>query len=109
LLLPGHGSATARVSETIDESIAHRVKREELLCAALGASPRSVSDLALDLYRGVPQHLIKFAEKQVLAGLQKLAREGKASEARVDGAKGWCANSSAEGSPALPDRLAAGR
>ena len=74
LLLPAHGGATARVQETIDESIAHRQKREEMLCAALGPKPRTVAELALEMYRGVPEHLMKFAQLQVLAGLQKLAR-----------------------------------
>jgi endoribonuclease LACTB2 len=90
LLLPAHGGATARVQETIDESIAHRQKREEMLCAALGPKPRTVAELALEMYRGVPEHLMKFAQLQVLAGLQKLAREGKARETGVGDARGWC-------------------
>jgi endoribonuclease LACTB2 len=90
LLLPGHGPVTSRALDTIDESIAHRVKREELLCAALGDGPRAVEDLALELYRGVPAHLMKFARMQVLAGLQKLAQEGKAQEATVGAVRGWC-------------------
>jgi ribonuclease/clavin/mitogillin len=90
LLLPGHGPATSRALEAIDESIAHRVKREEMLCAALGPVPRAIEDLALELYRGVPAHLMKFARMQVLAGLQKLAQEGKAQETIVGAMRGWC-------------------
>jgi glyoxylase-like metal-dependent hydrolase (beta-lactamase superfamily II)/8-oxo-dGTP pyrophosphatase MutT (NUDIX family) len=90
LLLPGHGPATSRALDTIDESIAHRVKREEMLCAALGSVPRPIEDLALELYRGVPTHLMKFARMQVLAGLQKLAQEGKAQEITAGAVRGWC-------------------
>ncbi len=85
LLLPAHGGASSRPAETIQEAILHRVKREEQLLAALGPSPRTVRDLADDLYRGVPPPLLRFAELQLLAGLQKLAREGLVRE----GAGGW--------------------
>jgi endoribonuclease LACTB2 len=80
LLLPAHGGASSRPAETIEECILHRVKREEQLLAALGPSPRSVRDLADELYRGVPLPLLRFAELQLLAGLQKLAHEGLARE-----------------------------
>jgi glyoxylase-like metal-dependent hydrolase (beta-lactamase superfamily II)/8-oxo-dGTP pyrophosphatase MutT (NUDIX family) len=90
LLLPGHGPATSRALDTIDESIAHRIKREEMLCGALGPVPRPIEDLALEMYRGVPAHLMKFARMQVLAGLQKLAQEGKAYEKTEGPVQGWC-------------------
>jgi hypothetical protein len=33
---------------------------------------------------------MKFARMQVLAGLQKLAQEGKAQETTVGEVRGWC-------------------
>jgi glyoxylase-like metal-dependent hydrolase (beta-lactamase superfamily II)/8-oxo-dGTP pyrophosphatase MutT (NUDIX family) len=93
LLLPSHGAASSRAVETIDESIAHRLKREELLTAALGPEPRTVRDLALELYKGVPEHLMRFAELQVLSGLYKLRQENKAVEAAAGDGKSWCSAS----------------
>src|SRR5207253_1117101 len=54
LLLPAHGSASARPRQTLDEALAHRVKREEQLLAALVPRPRTVSELLPELYRGLP-------------------------------------------------------
>jgi glyoxylase-like metal-dependent hydrolase (beta-lactamase superfamily II) len=85
LLLPAHGPASSRPALTLDECLAHRAKREEQLLAALGPSPRTVADLALDLYRGLPPALTRLAELQTLAGLEKLRREGRAAM----GDAGW--------------------
>jgi glyoxylase-like metal-dependent hydrolase (beta-lactamase superfamily II) len=79
LLLPGHGSASARVDHLLDQCIAHRKQREQELVALLAEGPRSVKDLAQSVYRGLPDPLMRFAELQVLAGLQKLEREGRAA------------------------------
>jgi glyoxylase-like metal-dependent hydrolase (beta-lactamase superfamily II)/8-oxo-dGTP pyrophosphatase MutT (NUDIX family) len=89
LLLPGHGSASSRALEVIDESIDHRRKREEMLCAALGAEARTVRDLALELYKGVPEHLMRFAEMQVRAGLEKLDREHKVEAVDLGKNRTW--------------------
>jgi glyoxylase-like metal-dependent hydrolase (beta-lactamase superfamily II)/8-oxo-dGTP pyrophosphatase MutT (NUDIX family) len=85
LLLPAHGSPSSRPRQTIEDALAHRAKREEMLLAALGPAPRTIPDLALELYKGLPAPLMRFAELQVLAGLQKLQREGRVEP---DGA-GW--------------------
>jgi glyoxylase-like metal-dependent hydrolase (beta-lactamase superfamily II)/8-oxo-dGTP pyrophosphatase MutT (NUDIX family) len=78
LLLPAHGSPSARPGYVLDQCLAHRREREEQLLQVLGAEPRRVADLALEMYRGLPSALLRFAEMQVLAGLQKLQREGRA-------------------------------
>jgi glyoxylase-like metal-dependent hydrolase (beta-lactamase superfamily II)/8-oxo-dGTP pyrophosphatase MutT (NUDIX family) len=77
LLLPGHGNPSARPRETIDECLAHRAKREAMLLSALESGPRTVNDLADELYKGIPSEVMRFARLQVLAGLQKLQREGR--------------------------------
>ena len=84
LLLPAHGPPSARPAFTIDECLEHRRLREEQLLEALGAHPRTVADLAKEMYRGLPAEMMRFAEWQVLAGLQKLKNEGRASAA-LDG------------------------
>ena len=75
LLLPAHGSPSARPRQTLEEAIAHRARREEQLLAALAAGPRTVGELFEEIYQGLPDHLRRFAELQILAGLQKLERE----------------------------------
>ena len=80
LLLPAHGSVSARPGVVLDECISHRRKREEQLVQALTAAPRRVTELAQEMYRGTPAEVMPYAEKQVLAGLLKLRREGRAVE-----------------------------
>jgi glyoxylase-like metal-dependent hydrolase (beta-lactamase superfamily II) len=79
LLLPSHGSPTPRCREVIQEQLDHRLKREEQLLAALRMGPRRINELAEELYRGLPPALQRFAEWQVTAGLEKLRREGQAT------------------------------
>jgi len=45
---------------------------------ALAPGPRSIPELAVELYRGLPPKLMALAELQTLAGLQKLQREERA-------------------------------
>jgi ribonuclease/clavin/mitogillin len=80
LLLPAHGSVSARPHFVLDECVNHRHKREEQLVQALTAGPRRVPDLAQEMYRGAPVEVMPYAEKQVLAGLLKLRSEGRAVE-----------------------------
>jgi ribonuclease/clavin/mitogillin len=78
LLLPGHGSVSSCPQKTIEMCIAHRNQREEQLLASLASGPRSMDDLLPEVYKGVPEPTMKFAQLQLLAGLEKLEREGKA-------------------------------
>ncbi len=78
LLLPAHGSVSARPHFVLDEAVNHRRKREEQLVQALASAPRRVAELAQEMYRGAPAEVMPYAEKQVLAGLLKLEREGRA-------------------------------
>ena len=78
LLLPGHGSASSSPQKTIEMCIAHRIQREEQLLASLGSGPRSMDDLLPEVYKGVPEPMMRFARLQLLAGLEKLEQEGKA-------------------------------
>jgi glyoxylase-like metal-dependent hydrolase (beta-lactamase superfamily II) len=85
LLLPGHGSASARPMHLLEQSLEHRRLREGELLAALKDGPHKVPQLAQTVYRGLAPPLIRFAELQILAGLQKLEREGRASRSDA----GW--------------------
>jgi glyoxylase-like metal-dependent hydrolase (beta-lactamase superfamily II)/8-oxo-dGTP pyrophosphatase MutT (NUDIX family) len=81
LLLPAHGPPSARPDHTLAEALEHRRLREEQLLSLLGEQPRSVAELALEMYRGLPAKMMRFAEMQVLAGLLKLQDEGRMSPA----------------------------
>jgi glyoxylase-like metal-dependent hydrolase (beta-lactamase superfamily II)/8-oxo-dGTP pyrophosphatase MutT (NUDIX family) len=77
LLLPAHGSASARAAHLLDEAIAHRLAREQQLLDALSTGIRTLPQLTQELYRGLPAKLLPLAELQVRAGLEKLQREGR--------------------------------
>jgi glyoxylase-like metal-dependent hydrolase (beta-lactamase superfamily II) len=81
LLLPSHGSPTVRPGAVLADAIAHRQEREQQLISALAAGPRRIPELAVELYQGLPAPLVRFAEMQIAAGLQKLQREGRAEQA----------------------------
>jgi glyoxylase-like metal-dependent hydrolase (beta-lactamase superfamily II)/8-oxo-dGTP pyrophosphatase MutT (NUDIX family) len=88
LLMPAHGIVSSRPTHTIDEWLSHRAKREEMLLESLSV-PRTVAELAIQVYRGLPEPLMKLAELQVLAGLQKLAKEGRVQQAGEPDARLW--------------------
>jgi glyoxylase-like metal-dependent hydrolase (beta-lactamase superfamily II)/8-oxo-dGTP pyrophosphatase MutT (NUDIX family) len=90
LLLPAHGSPTARPRQVLQEAIAHRVRREGQLLAALDSAPRGVAELAQELYKGLQPSMMRFAELQVEAGLGKLQRDGRVAWAQVGERQGWC-------------------
>jgi glyoxylase-like metal-dependent hydrolase (beta-lactamase superfamily II)/8-oxo-dGTP pyrophosphatase MutT (NUDIX family) len=89
LLLPAHGPVSARPAFTLAECLEHRRKREEQLLQMLGAAPRLIPDLAREIYRGLPANLLRLAELQVLAGLQKLQREGQVIEVPTADGTAW--------------------
>ena len=80
LLLPAHGNVSARPAETLREALAHRARREEQLVEALQNGPQTAAELTAELYRGLPEALMRFARWQVQAGLEKLRKEGRAEE-----------------------------
>jgi glyoxylase-like metal-dependent hydrolase (beta-lactamase superfamily II)/8-oxo-dGTP pyrophosphatase MutT (NUDIX family) len=77
LLLPAHGSPSSRPALVLEECVKHRQDRERQLLDALGDGPRSVRELAVQMYRGLPAKVMRFAEMQVLAGLRKLENENR--------------------------------
>ena len=79
LLLPAHGSPSARPAFVLEQALAHRREREEQLLQTLSTGSRTVPELAMELYRGLPAELMRFAEMQIRAGLHKLQGEGRAS------------------------------
>ena len=89
LLLPAHGPPSARPAFLLQECLAHRAQREAQLVEALAGPPRTVPELAVEVYRGLPAPMMKYAEMQVAAGLQKLEREGRAEAVAGAGGTAW--------------------
>lgn len=81
LLLPSHGSASSRPARTLAEALEHRARREEQLLALLRSEPCRIAEIVAELYKGLPQELMRMAELQTLAGLLKLQREGRVESA----------------------------
>jgi glyoxylase-like metal-dependent hydrolase (beta-lactamase superfamily II)/8-oxo-dGTP pyrophosphatase MutT (NUDIX family) len=77
LLLPAHGSPSARPAFLLEQALTHRREREEQLLQVLGDEARTVPELAGEMYRGLPAQLMRFAEMQVAAGLHKLQGDGR--------------------------------
>jgi endoribonuclease LACTB2 len=77
LLLPAHGSPSARPDFILEQALTHRREREEQLLQVLETAPRTVAELVLEMYRGLPENLMRFAEMQIQAGLHKLQKEGR--------------------------------
>ncbi len=80
LLLPSHGSPSARPTFLLEEALSHRAKRETQLLAALAEGPRRVTEMSREIYRGLPSNLMQLGELQLLAGLRKLERESRVVE-----------------------------
>jgi glyoxylase-like metal-dependent hydrolase (beta-lactamase superfamily II) len=78
-LAPGHGDVMTDPPQVIMTLIRHRQRREQKIAAALESLQRSsLDELVLLAYDDVPEHLIPWAKKTLLAHLYKLQREGRA-------------------------------
>ncbi|MGF1579254.1 MAG: MBL fold metallo-hydrolase [Gemmataceae bacterium] len=80
LLLPSHGMPTSQPHHLLQQAVKHREKREKLLVEALRGRPQSIREMVPDLYKGIPEHLLRLAELQTQAGLIKLRNEGKVEQ-----------------------------
>ena len=87
-LFPAHGSPTGAAVRRIRALIAHRLERESKVLAALDVGPRSLEDLVPRVYDDTPRELWGWAERSLLAHLEKLEREGRAERA----GEGWRAS-----------------
>ncbi len=85
--LPGHGPMLETPRPFVRDLLAHRMKREAAILAALDSRPASTTGLVEALYSKIDPTLKRAAERNVIAHLQKLSREGRA----VERAEGWLA------------------
>lgn len=84
-MFPGHGPVMGAGDRVVQRYIKHRQAREEKVVAALRAGHRTPQDMLPTVYDDVPPALHAFAERSLLAVLEKLSSEGRV--AAVD--DGW--------------------
>ncbi len=84
VLFGGHGPAIANPYEKIDEYIAHRRQREEVILAAVREGASTPKEIVARVYTDVSPKAHAMAERAVLAHLEKLIADGLVSE-QTDG------------------------
>ena len=75
--LPGHGPALTDPHPYVQALLDHRIARENAIAAALGGGPQTSKGLVDGLYSKIDPILKMAAERNVLAHLMKLEREGR--------------------------------
>jgi glyoxylase-like metal-dependent hydrolase (beta-lactamase superfamily II)/8-oxo-dGTP pyrophosphatase MutT (NUDIX family) len=82
VLFPAHGSPQGAAKKRIQGLIDHRWIREKKVEAALSGQPQSLEEMVEKAYDDTPRELWPFAERSLLAHLEKLEKEGKALRER---------------------------
>jgi len=76
---PGHGHVITTPQDEVRRLIAHRLKREEKIFAALAqAGPATLAELVRHAYDDVPGHIHPVAMRSLHAALIRLVRNGRA-------------------------------
>ena len=79
-IAPGHGEIIHDPEQVVDWIVNHRLEREAKVVAALAANPNvTTRDLVPHVYGDVSEKLYGLAERSLLAHLEKLEEEGRAS------------------------------
>jgi glyoxylase-like metal-dependent hydrolase (beta-lactamase superfamily II) len=79
VIYPAHGPVVTAGPEKISGYIAHRLEREERVVGALrSVGPATAHELVAPSYPDVKPEMYPFAERSLLAHLEKLLREGRA-------------------------------
>ncbi|ALO46816.1 MBL fold metallo-hydrolase [Pseudohongiella spirulinae] len=77
-LAPGHGDVMTEPAQMIGTLIRHRLRREQKIVSALaGFDLVTLDEFVIPVYDDVPQHLLPWAKKTLLAHLYKLESEGR--------------------------------
>jgi glyoxylase-like metal-dependent hydrolase (beta-lactamase superfamily II) len=76
-LFPGHGPAIKNGVAKLREYIDHRHWREERILAAWNAGKRRPAEMLPTVYDDVPQPAWPLAERQILAHLDRLRKQGR--------------------------------
>ncbi len=76
-LFPGHGPFIPNPRRTIDEYIAHRMSRHNMVLQAVRSGKTSLHDITKSTYSDTPGANLALAEDQVLSHLKELVRRGE--------------------------------
>jgi glyoxylase-like metal-dependent hydrolase (beta-lactamase superfamily II)/8-oxo-dGTP pyrophosphatase MutT (NUDIX family) len=76
VLFGGHGPPVANPYQKIDEYLAHRMQREELILAAVRDGASTPKEIVARAYTDVSPKAYAMAERAVLAHLEKLEADG---------------------------------
>jgi glyoxylase-like metal-dependent hydrolase (beta-lactamase superfamily II) len=79
-LYPAHGPAVRNGQRLVQKYIRHRRQREATLLRVLGVEPGTIEQLLPRVYWDADPRLFPYAARSLLAGLEKLSDEGRASE-----------------------------
>jgi ribonuclease/clavin/mitogillin len=85
VLHPAHGPVARDGHALLRYYLKHRHAREARIVECLGRQPSALGALADQVYDDVPAGIMALARRSLLAGLQKLAEEGRATELEA----GW--------------------
>jgi glyoxylase-like metal-dependent hydrolase (beta-lactamase superfamily II) len=88
LYLPGHGPPLPEPRLFVKDLLAHRQRREKSLWVSLREGPMKATDLVRQLYHKQHPRLLRAAERNVMAHLEKLHEEGRV---RRHGEELWAA------------------
>jgi glyoxylase-like metal-dependent hydrolase (beta-lactamase superfamily II) len=78
--LPGHGPLIEDPMPFARALLAHRAQREAAIANALAAGPRTTLGLVQALYVNLDPKLVPAAQRTVIAHLEKLREEGRATD-----------------------------
>ncbi|MEM7204024.1 MAG: MBL fold metallo-hydrolase [Planctomycetota bacterium] len=80
-LYPAHGPAVRQGNKVIEHYLRHRAERQEKIASALRSKPEArVEDLVPLAYDDVDPRMHSLAARSLLAGLQHLSEQGRATE-----------------------------
>ena len=81
VIVPAHGPAIREGREAIRYHLGRRAQREEKLVAALAGGATTLAELLPVVYDDAPDEVLPYAERSLVAGLEKLVEEGRATSA----------------------------
>ena len=85
LAYPGHGDPVTDPKELIDSTIEHHLKRKVQVAGFLTDEPRTVYDIATEVYPNVRDYDVFLAVSEVVAHLDLVVEDGDAVVDTVDG------------------------
>ena len=80
VLIPAHGVGARVGSDVLRYHLQRRADREQKLIDVLAKGPATLDELLPTVYDDAPAEVMPFAARSLLAGLEKLGEEGRATQ-----------------------------